>query len=288
MDIEFEWERDAKGYRPTDEEAQAPLLPSALFGPGGILAPESRFPVLPVDPNAVAAYFPSVRFPEGLPEPPPGLAPEDQRLRIVRNGGSLVRYRADQSADRVRIFEDFVKIKNAAGVLEFYGRWGPLDRIGNEQDGGEPVWYLARLISRMKQFIDAWADPDKATQTRFIERILGADGFGICDLEYVLVFDPQTRTPRRRLRIPNLFAALWMGMIDILMSDDTVLRRCGHCNELFAAGGESGRRLDAKFCSDQHRVLYHRQKNAPPPEPEPAPDQPRRRGRPRKRLVSHG
>src|SRR5215469_7677238 len=224
MDIEFEWERDAKGYRPTDEEAQAPLLPSALFGPGGILAPENRFPVLPVDPNAVAAYFPSVRFPEGLPEPPPGLAPEDQRLRIMRNGGSLVRYRADQSADRVRIFEDFVNIKNAAGVLEFYGRWGPLDRIGNEQDGGEPVWYLARLISRMKQFIDAWADPDKATQTRFIERILGADGFGICDLEYVLVFDPQTRTPRRLLRIPNLFAALWMGMIDILMSDDAVLR----------------------------------------------------------------
>ena len=51
-----------------------------------------------------------------------------------------------------------------------------------------------------------------------------------------------------------------------------------NCNRLFTAGGGTDRRLDSKFCSDQHRILYHRQKNAPLL----APGELRRRGRPRK------
>ena len=281
MNIEFEWELDAKGYELTDDELQVPLLPPTLFGPSGILVPENRFPDLPADSNAAATYFPSVRFPDGLPVPPPDLAPEDQRLRVVRNGGRLVGYRVAQD-NLGRVFEDFVNVRDATGVRDFYNRWGPLGRSGNIEGYGEPIWYLAKVISRMNQFVNAWAHPDKAKRERFIERTLGPDGFGICDIEHFLVFDPQTRKPRRQLRIPNLFAALWMGMTDVLTNEDKVLRRCAHCNELFTAGGDGDRRLDSRFCSDQHRILYHRMKNAPQPESESEPGQLRRRARPRR------
>jgi hypothetical protein len=282
MDIEFEWARDAKGYEFTDKEPQVPPLAPQLsnpFGPGGILAPENRFPPFDLVDNPGSA-FPSVRFPEGMPPPPPappGLAPEDQKLRIVRLGGSLVRYRADLQG-LSRGFEDFINVKDAEAVREFYRRWGPLGSDGNE-DCGEAVWYLAKVLSRMNQFVNAWSDPDKAKQQRFIEKLLGPDGFDICDLRYALVVDPQTRKSCRRLRIPNLFAGLWIGMIEVLTNENRVLRRCAYCNELFTAGEDSNRRLDSRFCSDQHRVLYHRQKNAVTSASPPG--EPRRRDRPR-------
>lgn len=269
MDLEFEWGRDTLGYAVTDAELQLPFAP---FAPPDLFSPPTAF-----GPGA------KVRFPDSLPPPPPWLSPEDEKLRIVRNGGRLVRYRVAQD-NLDRIFEDFVNIKDADGARNFYNRWGPLGENGNIEGRGEKVWFLGLFISRMNQFIEAWSNPDKAKQEHFIERILGPDGFGVSDLEYCLVFDQQTRKPRRLLRIPNLFAALWVGLIDVLTNEEKVLRRCAHCNELFTAGGESGRRLDAKFCSDQHRVLYHRQKNAAASDP--APGEPRRRGRPRKAAAA--
>ena len=91
-----------------------------------------------------------------------------------------------------------------------------------------------------------------------MERLLGAEGFQICELEFVVAFDPRTRTPRPLARPLSLFAAVWMRIVEVLTSD-TVLRRCMNCNRLFTAGGGTDRRLD----SDQHRILYHRQKRAP-------------------------
>jgi len=32
---------------------------------------------------------------------------------------------------------------------------------------------------------------------------------------------------------------------------------CAHCGNFFKAGAGTGRRIDASFCCDEHRVRYH-------------------------------
>lgn len=34
-------------------------------------------------------------------------------------------------------------------------------------------------------------------------------------------------------------------------------KQCRHCNEWFEAGPGTGRRVDAEFCSDEHRIRFH-------------------------------
>ena len=40
----------------------------------------------------------------------------------------------------------------------------------------------------------------------------------------------------------------------------TIVKKCLSCEKIFEAGGNSGRRADAKFCSDQHRIKYNSDK----------------------------
>jgi hypothetical protein len=256
IDIEFEWERDAKGYR---------------------LAAESPGPV-----NGLEHY---VRFPEGFPEPE--IAPPE-KLFLVPNGGTLIRYRAD---DIDLIFREFVNTPlTAYAVREFANRWGTLLPLEGEE--AEPVEIALNTIAEMNRFVDAWVMPETdkrdkplvmeeftgpLTRARLLEEIIGPDGWDIGRLKARLIFDRRTKAPRTQVVIPTLATALYWRMYEMLTSD-TVIRRCGHCNALFTAGVGTDRRLDAKFCSDEHRFLYHRLKNAPEPEP----DQPRRRGRPRR------
>jgi hypothetical protein len=240
MDIEFEWERDTKGYRlvkaPTDDSRALAL---------------------------------SVRFPEGFPMPPD----EERDWLIARNGGTLQRYRASDDLDL--IFREFLNTPtNPEGVKEFTDRWGQM--VGPYT--AVPVSLPISIIHAMNRFIDGWCEPEKAMRARVLEKTLGVDGFDLGDLKVRLIFDRRTGSPRTQILVPNLATALYLRMAEVLTSD-TVLRRCAHCNVLFTAGSGTDRRLDAKFCSDEHRVLFHRLKNAPPTETDAAADQPRQRGK---------
>jgi hypothetical protein len=249
MDVEFEWERDAKGYRLAEEAPQ----------------PTNAFKAL---------QEPRIRFPEGFPMPQ---SDEAGNWHTVRNGGTLQRYRAGDSLDL--IFREFVNTPTSPeGVKEFTDRWGQL--VGGDEDGAEPVSLPIRTIRAINQFIDTWSEPENATRARVLEKALGVDGFDLGNLKVHLIFDRRTGAPRTQILVPDLYTALFLRMVEVLTSD-TVLRRCAHCNALFTAGSGTDRRLDAKFCSDEHRVLFHRLKNASAVAVA-VPDQPRRRGRPRR------
>jgi hypothetical protein len=254
MDLEFEWQRDAKGYGLADKLADGVWAPLVI--------------------NDDWAPLVSLRFPEGFPMP---RSDEAGDWHTVRNGGTLQRYRAGDNLDL--IFREFVNTPtNPEGVKEFTDRWGQL--VGGD-NAAVPVSLPISMIHAMNQFIDVWCEPEKALRARVLEKTLGVDGFGLGDLKIRLIFDRRTGAPRTQILVPNLATALFLRMAEVLTSD-TVLRRCAHCNVLFTAGGGTDRRLDAKFCNDEHRVLFHRLKNTPPTETDVAADQPRRRGRPRR------
>ena len=257
VDIELIWQRDARGYRlgqHAPPESIRSMWPSL----------EERFPV---------------KLPESFDEPQlPD--PDDQRY-IVGNGGTLVPYRADEDLNQI-LFELANNPPDADGALQFANRWGLLGI--SRLDEAEPVRVVIHMILLMNKVIDALADPTAPILPRdLVEQFLGADGVGfkVGNLGAHIAFDRSTASTRVHLIAGDLATALWLRMADIMKSD-IALRRCQHCGRLFAGGKGTGRRLVAHFCSDEHRVAYHRLKNAPPPEPDAVTGQPRRRGRPRK------
>jgi hypothetical protein len=65
------------------------------------------------------------------------------------------------------------------------------------------------------------------------------------------------------LRVGDAFIAEVKARLDPILPQnppDTIERPCGHCGKPFLAGPGTGRRFDARFCCDKHRVLANRQK----------------------------
>jgi hypothetical protein len=60
---------------------------------------------------------------------------------------------------------------------------------------------------------------------------------------------------RLRLKPSSLLSALWY-QLGLKLSGDTNVRTCRHCNSIFEAGVGTGRRLDAQFCSNEHKVEF--------------------------------
>jgi hypothetical protein len=54
----------------------------------------------------------------------------------------------------------------------------------------------------------------------------------------------------------RLLDALWLQLGQAL-SDTSEWRQCEHCCSWFPVGGNSGKRADARFCSDEHRVKFN-------------------------------
>jgi hypothetical protein len=241
QDISLEWARDALGYRLVEAEPPAPppkmpanMLPELLGMSRGSVVPGLILP----------EGWRASRADPGKPQ------------RIVRFGGSLVPYRPTETLDL--IFREFLNADpTAEGVLDFINRFGPLTRSGNEEEG-EPVAPVIDLLNVMDEMIDL----NKGVQKRALAKFLGADGARLAGVEVRLVFDERTQALRTQQVAYDLMAALWLRLIEV-MASDIVLRRCGHCNALFTAGLGTGRHLNARFCCDEHRVLFNSRKRTP-------------------------
>jgi hypothetical protein len=62
---------------------------------------------------------------------------------------------------------------------------------------------------------------------------------------------------RLRLSVTDLLGAIMLRATQV--SEGGALRQCLHCAGLFKAGPGSNpkRRLDAKFCTDEHRIAFN-------------------------------
>jgi hypothetical protein len=240
--LDLEWYRDAKGFRLDDQEAP--------WGEEGetVLIPEG-----------MASFDDAMRDVRGPNEPRSG-----GWGRIIRVGGSLVPYRPTGSLDQILV--ELLNIDPALNieltprrVLDFVNRFGPLTRKGLDENRGEDPRVAINTSYCMNQLVDAWTfTGDNAA----LGQTFGADGFGLRGLETRIVFDPVEQKPRMRLVAHTLVTVLWARLFQALLSG-LVIRRCAQCNKLFTAGTGTGRRLDAKFCSDEHRVLFNSLKRTP-------------------------
>jgi hypothetical protein len=169
---------------------------------------------------------------------------------IVRNGGlrdKLVHCQPLEGSQTLfRIFA--TKATTPEGVLHFVQKYGPLTIYGN--DKGDRVGEVIRRAEIMRDTLK-WM----SAQPR---RMPGEEAFfgpGI-SLHALVDWNRRSRSPVWKFRPSTLIDGLWLQFAQAV-TRGVQMRTCMHCGDLFEAGLGTGRRLDAKFCSDEHRIAFN-------------------------------
>jgi hypothetical protein len=234
LEIDFEWWRDAKGYRLVAAWS-ATIAAQPSTGGGVILSATGE--IVPSTSVVLPATLlnPNSRNPQ----------------RIVRCGGSRVAYRPLIAYSS--LFRQFANAPpTPEGVLDFIDRFGPLTRDGLDEHRGEDVSFLIEHMEAMRRVLNEYSRGHKAG----LAQVLDSGEIQLGEIKTVLINDPATRTPRLLLTVADLLTALWLQLGQTLSSGATI-RACTQCGLLFEVGPGTGRRLDAKFCSDDHRVAFN-------------------------------
>jgi hypothetical protein len=178
--------------------------------------------------------------------------------RIVPKGGNLIFDRPLAKNDHLFLY--FAKEgTEPSGLLKFINAFGPLTRSGFDCDRGEEVPRLVSHAAAMRGWIDAVRDERRAS----LPDSIGPDGLKLGTLVAEVVIDPITQAPRLRLRVNDLLTGLWV-QLGQKMTGSARFQRCLQCRGMFETGPGTGRRLDAKFCTDAHRIAFNSQKRSRP------------------------
>ncbi len=188
----------------------------------------------------------------GLIEPIRSALSGGKPARIVRRGGKLVPYRPfDKVPGLYRIFARLGTTDEE--LLDFVNRYGPLTESGNE-DCGEEVVFALSAASAMRDILSC-SVAERAAYFLWVED----KGLAWSRIDVGLAFNPVTNKLQFRFTPPSLLNALWLELGQFLTSDASI-RNCLHCGGWFEAGPGTGRREDAKFCSDAHRIAFNSRK----------------------------
>jgi hypothetical protein len=138
------------------------------------------------------------------------------------------------------------------GVLDFVQRFGSLTWEGYDAEKGDQVNLVIYHASRMREFLTPIADGKKSPSVEMGRFQMGS----ISSLDAAVVWDPVTNAPKWELRPKTLLDALWLQCGQALTSG-AQFRQCEHCGTWFEVGRGTGRRADAKFCSEEHKISFH-------------------------------
>jgi hypothetical protein len=190
-------------------------------------------------------------------------------LRIVRNGTGhgpkdLVPCRPLASTDL--LFKIFANTATTpVGALDFVARFGPLTPEGWDARHGDQVSLVTFNAEYMRELLRVWAGKQK--EPHFTTRpttvsprrplaVQPHDTGPSSSLNARVAWDHATKSLKWELRPTSLLDALWLQLAQSLTSG-AQFRQCEHCGEFFVAGRGTGRRVDAKFCSEEHKIAFH-------------------------------
>jgi hypothetical protein len=178
--------------------------------------------------------------------------------RVVRRGGKLVPCRPlDRCEDLFRIFANHVR--SAETLLEFVNNFGALTRAGDDPKKGDPVAELLDHAGRMRELLRLGSEPRLfSLGNGRLEELLSTVwrlGLMLGGATLSLIIDPATQSPRLRFLANSLLDGLWI-QLGRALSGGASFGQCRHCGELFQRG-RGHRRIDAQFCSDEHRKRFN-------------------------------
>ena len=202
--------------------------------------------------SRIAIEFEWVRDPKGYRLAETG---RPKMLRVVRKGTGnkpedFQLFRPLASDLLFKIYANLAKTPN--GVLEFVSRFGSLTYEGWDPTKGEPVTSVMRDADHMRQVLGFW-DGDQKQQRLFGPPPTTGPG---SSLDAMVIWDPAAKALKWELRPKSLLDALWLQLGQSLTTGAQI-RQCEHCGDWFEVGLGTGRRLDAKFCRDEHRIAFN-------------------------------
>jgi hypothetical protein len=176
--------------------------------------------------------------------------------RIARLGGKLeVVGRLETYGTLYEIFARTARTKD--GLLRFIQKFGSLRECGLDSEAGDSVEDGVAQAKLMHGLLTAYTTRTK----RALLSTVRQNEVRISKIDVSLFVDRPTESFKLRLSVRCLMDGLWLQFAQATSSGAN-LQQCLHCNELFQIGPGTGRRLDAKFCSDKHRVAFHSKKRS--------------------------
>jgi hypothetical protein len=186
---------------------------------------------------------------------PRGYRLENSNQLVVRNGRRNDNFDVLEPLKMNRaLYSAFAnEVVTAEGLLKFVQSHGPLTNRGNDQ--GDEVHYVLWHAARMRDCLKLVSARRRTGRP--------AKGFGISaiPLHAAIDWDPETNIPRWVMRPNTLVDGLWLQFGQAI-TRGARLQTCRLCGEWFEVGYPGDRRLDSKFCRDEHRVQYNSRKRS--------------------------
>jgi hypothetical protein len=154
--------------------------------------------------------------------------------RIVGLGGGQIAVSLSQYP---RLFREYAKIETPDELLAFITKYGKL----TAEKKGDEIPYLLDQVRQMKECLRRPISKIRPTIPMTNLRAWLATEKGRVFVKY---------GPRQ------LLDALWLQLGHSLAGGDK-WQQCKGCGELFSVGGTSGKRLVAKFHSDECRIKFN-------------------------------
>jgi hypothetical protein len=177
-----------------------------------------------------------------------------KRARVVPRGGQLITYEPPLGMDEEEggqpLYLRFANLLTAEDVLRFIEAYGLL--AGKRSD---EIWHVLWQAAAFRSYL-------RRDEKRLASWVgMKKEGMRLARLDLVLARDRTTGDLRLQYQPPTLLAALWL-QLGRRLTHERALRDCRHCGELFETGPGTGKRMDASFCSEAHRMLYHSRKRS--------------------------
>jgi hypothetical protein len=195
-----------------------------------------------------------------VPAPPPSpgetllsQAAASKPMLVVGRGGQGIHYKpleADKLCTR------FASVRTPEDVLGFIQKFGPLTEAGLDPKRGDDVVLLLEHAAAMRSFLSHSEESERGLALQ-----VGAEGQLFGRLNLMLAKDPASGRLCLQIRPPSLLAGLW-AQLGQKLAGSRPFRECRYCGAWFEAGPGAGRRLDATFCTDEHRMFFNSRKRS--------------------------
>jgi hypothetical protein len=180
---------------------------------------------------------------------PKGYRLDDQKQFVVRNGKRNDNFEVLEPLNNKALYGAFSNdVVKAEDVLKFVQSYGPLTDQGNDQ--GDEVHYVLWHVERMRDLLKLMSARRRTASPA------KAFGLPLMPLFAGISWDPKTHLPRWVMQPHTLLDGLWLQFGQAITRGARI-QTCRLCGEWFEVGYPTGRRLDSKFCRDEHRVQYN-------------------------------
>jgi hypothetical protein len=189
--------------------------------------------------------------PHGRPVKSPHFDTPIPAQRLVPRSGRWVSYKPFDG--NKKLYQKFAGIRTPAAALAFVSAYGPLTESGRAR-AGEELPFVLTQAGNMEFVLLHASDP------ALLSSFLSVNILKLANIEARLEAKQDRPGVQIKLCPQSFLDGLWLQLGHDLAGEDRVLRRCRHCGIPFEAGLGSGRRIDALFCSDKHRIAFNSKK----------------------------